>query len=103
MDRDAVVLLPNFLNRIYVNDGHVEVTQLVEELVIDLSCYRVPLSHRQLRGDRHVELCPQPVAQPPRPDLRYLFHAGDVACGVSDLVYDLRLHPIEEPGEDRLS
>ena len=48
-----VVLLPSFLNGIHVNYGHVEVAQLVEELVINFPGYPMPLSHRKLRGDIH--------------------------------------------------
>jgi hypothetical protein len=56
MEGDVVVLLPSFLNGIHVNYGHVEVAQLVEELVINLPGYPMPLSHRKLRGDIHEML-----------------------------------------------
>src|SRR5829696_7695953 len=39
MDADAVVLLPGFLDRIHVDHGHVEIAQLVQEPMINLSGY----------------------------------------------------------------
>src|SRR5215218_4309952 len=43
------------------------------------------------------------MAQPPRPDLRDVLHAGNVACGVPYLLYGLRLHPVQQASEDRLA
>jgi len=45
MDVDAVVLLPGFLNGIHVDHGQVEIAQLVQESVINLSGYRMPFGY----------------------------------------------------------
>ena len=75
-----MVFLAGLLYRIDVYDRPAQVAQVVHQPVV------------------HFGL--QPVAQPPSPDLGYLFHAFNLASGVPYLLYDLRFHPVEHAGED---
>ena len=100
---DAVVLLARFLHGVYVDHGFVEVDELVQEMVVDLPGYRVPLRYGQLRRDRYVDLGTQPVPEPARPDLSHVLDAFDVARGVPDLVQHLGVHPVEEASKDDLA
>src|SRR5918993_1180019 len=54
-------------------------------------------------GSTDGHLGAQSMAQPPRPDLRDLLHAGNVACGVAYLLYGLGLHSIQQAGKDCLA
>ena len=45
MDADAVVFLSSFLDRIHVDQGQVEIAQLVQEPMINLSGYRMPFGY----------------------------------------------------------
>ena len=83
---NAVVFLSCFLEGIHVDHSHVEVAQLMQELMVDLSGYRVPLRHREFRRDRNVDLRPQPVPQPPRPHLRHVLDSWDVPRRMPDLL-----------------
>src|SRR5215210_3897899 len=73
------------------------------ETVVDLTGHRVTLRRRELRIHRHVHLGAQPVTHPPRPHLRHIRHAFHKARGVPDFVYYLRVHPVEQAGEDHLA
>src|SRR5215203_3254177 len=43
------------------------------------------------------------MSQPPCPYLRDVLHARNLACGVPYLLYDFRLHPVQQAGEDGLA
>jgi hypothetical protein len=45
-----------------MDNGRVEVAQLVQEPMVDFPGYRVPFGYREIRGDRNIDLCPQPVS-----------------------------------------
>src|SRR5215203_823782 len=100
---NAVMLLACLLYRIDVYHGPAQVAQVVQQTVVDLAGYGVPFCHRQLRVHRHVHLGVQSVPQPPRPDLRDVFHAVNLASGVPYLLYGLGLDPVEQAGEDGLA
>ena len=94
MGSDAVVLLPSFLAGIHVDYNHVEVAQLMQELVVDLPGYRVPLRHRELRRHGNVDLSTQPVPQPPRPYFRHIFHPRNMSRRVANLLYHLWIYSV---------
>jgi hypothetical protein len=56
--RDAVMFLARLLRRVHVDDGRVEVAQVVEKLVVDLSGDGVPLLDRPAWVYRDVDLRP---------------------------------------------
>src|SRR5918995_316365 len=97
------LLLTEFLHGVHMHHGHIQVTKLVQEAVVDLAGYRMTFGHRQLGIHHHVDLRAQPVTQPPSPHLRHILHALDVASRVADLVYQRRVHPVQQAGEDRLA
>src|SRR5215208_6083147 len=99
----AVVLLTRLLHRINVHHGRVKIAQLVHQAVVDLSGDGVSLLDREPRVDRYVHLGPQPVPEPPGPHLRDVLHAWNVVSGLSDLVNDVRVYPVQEPGEHHLA
>src|SRR5829696_3556154 len=71
--------------------------------MVDLAGYCMPLRNRKVRINRHIDLRTQPVAEPPCSDLREVLYTGNVACGVSYLLYHLGSHPVQQAGEDGLA
>jgi hypothetical protein len=98
-----VVLLAGLLHRIDVHHRHIQVAEFVHEAVVDLAGYGVPFGHGQFRIHGDVYLGAQSVSQPPRPDLRDVLNAWDVARGVPYLLCYLRVHPVQQAGEDGLT
>ena len=62
MGSEAMILLPSFLEGIHMDHSHVEIAQLVQQLVIDLSGYAVPFGDRKSRVYGYVDLRTEPVA-----------------------------------------
>ena len=62
MRSEAVILLSGFLEGIHMDHSHIEIAQLVQQPVIDLSCYRVPFGDRKARVYGYVDLRTEPVA-----------------------------------------
>ena len=52
----AVVLFSGLLQRVHVDHGHVEVAQLMQEPMVDLSGYGVSFCYREIWRDRNVNL-----------------------------------------------
>src|SRR5215217_5334613 len=71
--------------------------------MVQLAGYGVTFGHRQVRVHSDVHLGVQSVSQPPRPYLRDVLHTGNAACGVPYLLYRLRLHTVQQAGEDGLA
>src|SRR5215216_3126236 len=71
--------------------------------MVHLASYGVAFGYRQIRVYSDVHFGVQPVSQPSCPDLRDVLHTGNAACGVPYLLYRLRLHPVQQAGEDGLA
>jgi hypothetical protein len=100
---DAVVLLACILNRVNVDHSHVKIVQLMHETMVDLSGNVVSPLDRERRVNRNVDLCSQPVSQPPSPHLGHVLDALNASCGVTDLPYQRRVHPVQEAREHHLT
>ena len=100
---EAMVVLARFLHGIYVGYGPTQVTQVVEQLVINLPCDGMSFGHRKVRCHRYVDLGVEFVSRPPRPHLCHVLYPRHFARRMPDLAYHRRLYPVEEAGEDALA
>src|SRR2546425_2571255 len=79
------------------------VRDLMENSVADLFRHPMPLCDTQVRVDRDVELHGETMADPPSAHLGHIGHTRHVLRRVLGGVQDLRVHPVEHPGEHSVS
>jgi hypothetical protein len=96
---DMVMLLSRISHWVDVEVGFGKVAQTVHELVLYLFGYLMSLLHRELIGDRQVNLSMELVSQPSQSDAGDLLYACNMSYGHFDLRGRPRVHSIDEAAE----
>ena len=84
--RDPMMAFATMPVGIDVDRRATEMLKMMKELMPDLPCDVVALSHGRRPVDRHRDLGVKTMADPARSDVRHFLDAGDVACSMSDLI-----------------
>jgi hypothetical protein len=97
--RDMVVILPGFRCRIYVNGCTGEVLQVVKKFVLVSHGNRMTCLDRERRVNGHVDLCMEPVAEPPDLHIGNHLYTLNMAGSVGNLIGDCRINTVNQPGK----
>ena len=91
----AVEFFSRRVDRVYVNGGAGEVLQAVQEPMVYLLSYLVPLFHRQRLVHRNIHLRQHAMSQPPYPDFGDFLHSIGGVQHATDFIDDLGLDPVQ--------
>ena len=96
---DAMMPFARHFFRVRVNEDERQILEMVQQLMPRLHGDRVRIRHRDLRGQRNIQLGMQAVSEPAGTNLGHFFYFRDMLRDMADFVDNVWIDPVQHSRE----